>query len=161
MVEILHESKYLGELSYEERLKALDRLVLAARTRFVLTNTTEAQFASMLSFSEQEKYVRTYLEQGSLPRLTPEQSLLLVMGLVKHCPEPVLPPDFGTPEDLSPSVKVFFEKTTDLLVEAITMKWVSEEIAVQAATDTFVNFKCTKKTYKNFMNIIKQIMSNR
>lgn len=161
------QSEFLSSLSPTIRLQLVERLILSARTQFVIQKLTNAEFTSAISPQDQEEILQNYLETGSLRRVSPQEYYLIVFSLLKHTPQALYPKalmnaseftEEALLQQLPPAAQALFVKVRQFLCESISKSWVSRDFAVESLADALLNYKCTRKVYQQCVPFVSQLL---
>ena len=157
-------------LSDIDRLRALDRIILATRMRLVLTRAEKLSPRQKMEIAAQENLIVTYLQLGSLERRPPEQLMQVIFSLAKGQPRPTFPPEllksaeplsFEKATELAPqSSKEVLQRVLAFSAEAVQKGWVDVEFMVEIMTDSMLNYKTTRKVFAKFAEFLKAALCN-
>lgn len=154
MVELTPSSEVLHSLTLEDRIKAINRIILAARTRYVLAKTKEDEAFELPSA---ESVVTRYLSSGFLEKHTGPYYSNLALFLLSNNTALNFPIDLLkasgeiTPrqleEALDPSSAQLYETVLTFLRESVQWEWMEKEVAVKGLTNAMLNYRVTKKQF--------------
>jgi len=162
-------SSVFVQLSDIDRLRALDRIILATRARLVLSKAHKLSPTERLDIPQQETLLTTYLQLGSLERRPPEQLLQVIFSLAKGQPRPAFPAEmlkagetlsFERAVEVAPAgCKDVLERVLQFSVEAVRKEWVDTNFIVEVLTDAMLNYKTTRKVFNRFSEFLKSTLS--
>jgi hypothetical protein len=157
------------QLSDIDRLRALDRIILATRARLVLSKAYKLSPTERLDISQQETLLTTYLQLGSLERRPAEQLLQVIFSLAKGQPRPAFPSEmlkqgetlsFERAVEVAPvGCKEVLERVLQFAEEAVRKEWVDTNFIVEVLTDAMLNYKTTRKVFNRFSEFLKSTLS--
>jgi hypothetical protein len=160
MVEVTPSSQLLFSLSFDDRIKALNRVILAARTSFTLSRPKEEEF----SVQAAEAVLSRYLSLGYLEKHTgPFYSNLALLLLSNHT-VPVFPLDLlkATGEisvqqlgqAFDPSSAQLYALVLTFIREAVQWDWISKEVGGSGLSNAVMNYRVSKKQFNRCLSFL-------
>jgi len=154
MVELTPKSQILFSLSFEDRFKAINRTILAARTRFVLAKTKEDE---AFDYQTAEAVVTRYLSSGFLEKHTGASYSNIVLFLLSNNSDANFPIELlkatgeitlrQLDENMEPTSSRLYSTVLAFLREAVQWEWIEKEHAVNGLADAMLNYRVTKKQF--------------